>query len=59
MLPKGISKERGDNMRNRQKQRELKKKEQSLNTRNEYGAKDTTPYQAVNKIIKRRCKNGK
>lgn len=53
MLPVGISKEKGDFMRNRQKQRELKKKEQSLNTRNEYGAKDTTPYQAVNKMIKK------
>jgi hypothetical protein len=46
-------------MRDRQKQRDIKKKEQSLSTRNEYGAKDMTPYQAVSKIVNRRCDDGK
>ena len=37
-------------MRNRQKQRELKRKqkrEEMLDTRNSYGYKDLTPYTAV------------
>lgn len=58
MLPAGISKEEGGTMRNRQKQRELKKKEQLLNLKNEYGIKDPTPYQVVKIIKKEGINNG-
>jgi hypothetical protein len=37
-------------MRNRQKQQELKKREERLDTRNAYGNRDLTPYNAVARI---------
>lgn len=40
--------------RNRQKSKENKRREQALNTKNEYGNMDLTPYQAIQNIRKKK-----
>jgi hypothetical protein len=60
MLPKGISGLKGEAMsRNRETNRAKVKREEQLNGKNEYGASDPTPKNAVANIIKeRRNTNG-